>query len=96
MKRCAGKGVSSLRNTEKRKKISIGVEDFKEIIDKDGYFVDKTLMIQELLDSNAKVILFTRPRRFGKTLNQFMIRRFFKTRGLATEKKSITAICLTV
>ena len=67
MKRCAGKGVSSH-----------GVEDFKEIIDKDGYFVDKTLMIQELLDSNAKVILFTRPRRFGKTLNQFMIRRFFE------------------
>ena len=67
-----------MRNTEKRKKISIGVEDFKEIIDKDGYFVDKTLMIQELLDSNAKVILFTRPRRFGKTLNQFMIRRFFE------------------
>ena len=67
-----------MRNTEKRKKISIGVEDFKEIIDKDGYFVDKTLMIQELLESNAKVILFTRPRRFGKTLNQFMIRRFFE------------------
>ena len=65
-------------NTEKRKKISIGVEDFREIIDKDGYFVDKTLMIQELLESNAKVILFTRPRRFGKTLNQFMIRRFFE------------------
>ena len=67
-----------MRNTEKQKKISIGVEDFKEIIDKDGYFVDKTLMIQELLESNAKVILFTRPRRFGKTLNQFMIRRFFE------------------
>ena len=67
-----------MRNTEMRKKISIGVEDFKEIIDKDGYFVDKTLMIQELLESNAKVILFTRPRRFGKTLNQFMIRRFFE------------------
>ena len=67
-----------MRHIEKRKKISIGVEDFKEIIDKDGYFVDKTLMIQELLESNAKVILFTRPRRFGKTLNQFMIRRFFE------------------
>ena len=61
-----------------KKKISIGVEDFKEIIDKDGYFVDKTLMIKELIESNAKVTLFTRPRRFGKTLNQFMIRRFFE------------------
>ena len=62
----------------RKKKISIGVEDFKEIIDKDGYFVDKTLMIQNLIESNAKVTLFTRPRRFGKTLNQFMIRRFFE------------------
>ena len=62
----------------KKKKISIGVEDFKEIIDKDGYFVDKTLMIKKLIESNAKVTLFTRPRRFGKTLNQFMIRRFFE------------------
>ena len=61
-----------------KKKISIGVEDFKEIIDKDGYFVDKTLMIKKLIESSAKVTLFTRPRRFGKTLNQFMIRRFFE------------------
>ena len=62
----------------KKKKISIGVEDFKEIIDKGGYFVDKTLMIKKLIESNAKVTLFMRPRRFGKTLNQFMIRRFFE------------------
>ena len=61
-----------------KKKISIGVEDFKEIIDKDGYFVDKTLMIKKLIESQAKVTLFTRPRRFGKTRNQFMIRRFFE------------------
>ena len=61
-----------------KKQIALGVEDFKEIIDKDGYFVDKTLMIKELIESNAKVTLFTRPRRFGKTLNQFMIRRFFE------------------
>ena len=62
----------------RKKQISIGVEDFKEIIEKDGYFVDKTLMIKKLIESNAKVTLFTRPRRFGKTLNQFMIRRFFE------------------
>ena len=67
-----------MNKQEKLKKISIGVEDFKEIIEKDGYFVDKTLMIQSLIESNAKVTLFTRPRRFGKTLNQFMIRRFFE------------------
>ena len=67
-----------------KKQIALGVEDFKEIIDKDGYFVDKTLMIKELIESNAKVTLFTRPRRFGKTLNQFMIRRFFEDES--TEK----------
>ena len=67
-----------MNKQEKRKKISIGVEDFKELIDKDGYFVDKTLMIKKLIESNAMVTLFTRPRRFGKTLNQFMIRRFFE------------------
>ena len=65
-------------NKQEIKKISIGVEDFKTIIEKDGYFVDKTLMIQNLIKSNAMVTLFTRPRRFGKTLNQFMIRRFFE------------------
>ena len=64
--------------SDNRKKISIGMEDFKEIIEKNGYFVDKTLMIRELIESNAKVTLFTRPRRFGKTLNQSMIRRFFE------------------
>ena len=67
-----------MNKQEKLKKISIGVEDFKTIIEKDGYFVDKTLMIKKLIESNAMVTLFTRPRRFGKTLNQFMIRRFFE------------------
>ena len=62
----------------RKKQIAIGVEDFKEIIVKDGYFVDKTLMIKKLIEENAKVTLFMRPRRFGKTLNQFMIRRFFE------------------
>ena len=62
----------------RKKQIAIGVEDFKKIIDKDGYFVDKTLMIQRLIESQAMVTLFMRPRRFGKTLNQFMIRRFFE------------------
>ena len=62
----------------KKKQIAIGVEDFKKIIDKGGYFVDKTLMIQSLIESQAMVTLFMRPRRFGKTLNQFMIRRFFE------------------
>ena len=48
-----------------RKAIAIGMEDFKTIIDKKGYLIDKTLMIQELLDSNTMVSLFTRPRPVG-------------------------------
>ena len=76
-----------MNETKKCKKISIGVEDFKEIIDRDGYFVDKTLMIQKLIKNNAKVTLFTRPRRFGKTLNQFMLRRFFEDERTETGEK---------
>lgn len=62
----------------KRKGIPIGYEDFKEIVTKNCYFVDKTLLIQELLESGAKTTLLTRPRRFGKTLNLSMLRRFFE------------------
>ena len=58
--------------------LPVGYEDIREIIDKDLYYVDKTLMIKELLDRGGKVSLFTRPRRFGKTLNLSMLRRFFE------------------
>ena len=66
-----------MSNTRK-KQIAIGVEDFKEIIDKGAYFVDKTLMIKKLIESQAKVTLFTRPRRFGKSLNMSMLQSFFE------------------
>ncbi len=61
-----------------RKVIPVGYEDIKRIIDENLYFVDKSLMIKELLDEAGMVTLFTRPRRFGKTLNLSMIRRFFE------------------
>ena len=63
---------------EMRKVIPIGHEDFKRIIDDDLYYVDKTLMIKDIVDAGTTVGLFTRPRRFGKTLNLSMIRRFFE------------------
>ncbi|MCD7716016.1 MAG: AAA family ATPase, partial [Lachnospiraceae bacterium] len=47
----------------------IGIEDFAEIITQDFYYVDKTGMIKELLSNWGKVNLFTRPRRFGKSIN---------------------------
>ena len=51
------------------KPLPIGVESFKELITQGYYYVDKTLFIKELIDKRGKVNLFTRPRRFGKTLN---------------------------
>ena len=61
-----------------KKIIPIGYEDFKQIREKDLYFVDKTLLIQELLESSGQTVLITRPRRFGKTLNLSMLRRYFE------------------
>ena len=58
--------------------IPIGVENFKRLVDEDYYFADKTLLIKDLLDTKAAVSLFTRPRRFGKTLNMSMLRYFFE------------------
>lgn len=60
------------------KAIPIGYEDFQEIIERNCYYVDKSNLIKELIDTQSKVILFTRPRRFGKTLNQSMLRYFFE------------------
>ena len=58
--------------------LPIGVENFEELRSKRYYYVDKTLFIKELLDMMGKVNLFTRPRRFGKTLNMSMLRYFFE------------------
>ncbi|KIM03612.1 MAG: hypothetical protein KU29_11430 [Sulfurovum sp. FS06-10] len=58
-------------------KIPIGMSDFKELIETDRYYVDKTDFITEIIDSSAKVILLPRPRRFGKTLNLSMLNYFF-------------------
>ncbi len=50
-----------------QKAIPIGVEFYKDIVDKPYYYIDKTLLVKELIDNCSKVTLFTRPRRFGKT-----------------------------
>ncbi len=60
------------------KKIPIGIEFYKEMVDKDYYYVDKTLLIKDILDAGTKVSLFTRPRRFGKTLSLMTLRTFFE------------------
>ena len=69
------------------KLIPIAVENFKEIITKNYYYIDKTKLIEEILMDGAKVKLFTRPRRFGKTLNMSMLKYFFDIRGVEENKK---------
>lgn len=54
-----------------KKPLPIGIENYKEIIDKDYYYVDKTRMIRDLLERGSKVNLFTRPRRFGNARTQY-------------------------
>ena len=61
-----------------KKRLSQGISDFKEFIDENCYFVDKTHLIKYLIDNPSEVHLITRPRRFGKTLNLSMIRYFFE------------------
>lgn len=58
--------------------IPIGVEDFKAMIDKGYYYVDKTMFIRDILDNKSYVNLYTRPRRFGKTLNMSMLQYYFE------------------
>lgn len=60
------------------KKIGIGYENYKEFIDQNLYYVDKTLLVKEILENGGKVTLITRPRRFGKTLGLSMLRTFFE------------------
>ena len=64
-----------------RKKLPVGIENFEEFSSEDFYYVDKTLFIKELLQNWGKVNLFTRPRRFGKTLNMNMLKCFFEVGG---------------
>lgn len=68
------------------KKLPIGIEDFKEIIEKNYFYVDKTSLINRILSNGAKVTLFTRPRRFGKTLNMSMLYHFFDIKNADINK----------
>ena len=60
------------------KKLPVGFENFQEIRKLDFYYVDKTKLVEQLLENWSKVNLFTRPRRFGKTLNMSMLKSFFE------------------
>jgi hypothetical protein len=70
-----------------KKALPVGVENFEDIVKSGYYYVDKTMFIKELLDLKGKVNLFTRPRRFGKTLNLSMLRYFFEDTGDAKKNE---------
>ena len=70
-----------------KKALPIGLSDFKSIIEENYYYIDKTDLISNLLYDGAKVNLFTRPRRFGKTLNMSMLKHFFDIENGAENRK---------
>ena len=87
-----------MEKSKLKKKLSIGIDDFKKLRQEDFYYVDKTGFIGDLLNNWGKVNHFTRPRRFGKTLNIIMLKSFFEIGadkslfdGLAISKD--TALC---
>ena len=84
LKELTGKEVEEMRD---KKPLPIGIDDFKTIIEEDYYYVDKTKMIESLLDDGAGVTLFTRPRRFGKTLNMSMLNYFFNLKNKEENRK---------
>ena len=69
------------------KRIPIGLSDFKELIEEDFYYYDKTKFIDEVIKDGAQVKLFTRPRRFGKTLNMSMLKYFFDIKEAEENRK---------
>ena len=69
------------------KRLAIGIDDFRKIIKEDCYYVDKTKFIADVLQDASNVKLFTRPRRFGKTLNMSMLKYFFDVRESEENRK---------
>ena len=84
LKELRRKEVEEMRD---KKSLPIGIDDFKTIVEEDYYYADKTEMIEKLLDDGAGVTLFTRPRRFGKTLNMSMLNYFFNLKNREENRK---------
>ena len=70
-----------------KKGLGIGIEDFKEIIYENCYYIDKTMYIEDLIKDKSKIKLFTRPRRFGKTLNMLTLKYFFDIKNKEENRK---------
>ena len=76
-----------MKKKKNKKKLPIGLSDFKEVIEYDYYYFDKTKFIEKILEERSKVKLFTRPRRFGKTLNMSMLKYFFDIKNKEENRK---------
>ena len=74
------------------KKIPIGINDFKTLIENNYYYIDKTKYIEDLLEDGSEVILFTRPKSFGKTLNMSMIKYFFDIENKEENEKLFSSL----
>ncbi|MCD8108780.1 MAG: ATP-binding protein [Clostridiales bacterium] len=79
-------------NMNRQKKLPVGVDNFEKLRTEDFYYIDKTAMIRDLLQTWGEVNLFTRPRRFGKSLNMSMLKSFFET---GTDKKLFDGLEIT-
>ncbi|KAG8324991.1 hypothetical protein J6590_078298 [Homalodisca vitripennis] len=72
------KGTDTVKESNKPPRLRVGTDDFKTLLLNSDAFVDKSLMIKEFLEDSGDVILITRPRRWGKSLNMDMLRKFFE------------------
>ena len=77
-----------------KKSLPVGIDDFKKIIENSYYFVDKSMLIDELLNKRSEVTLLSRPRRFGKTLNMSMLNYFFNIEDKDNNKKLFEGLAI--
>ena len=79
---------------ENKKIIPIGIDDFEKMITKNHYYIDKTLFIKDILTKPGETKLFTRPRRFGKTLNMSMLKYFFDIQNSEINRKLFDGLAI--
>jgi hypothetical protein len=77
------------------KKLAIGVDDFKKLREHNAYFVDKSLFVKEVIEDISDVLLFPRPRRFGKTLNMSMLNYFFTNKNSEDNRRLFDGLAIT-
>ena len=77
-------------------KLPVGIDDFRKLRESDFYYVDKTRLIEQILQSWSEVTLFTRPRRFGKTLNMSMLKSFFEIGFVIVTSLELMSLSFTI